>query len=242
MILGLIPARSGSSLKDKNLYLLGGYPLLAWSIAASGMSLGILRTVVTTDSEGYAEIARSYGAETLMRPWEICGADATDITYIQHAIATLNQEFKLIVILRPTTPLRKPIDITKAIEAIYESKDAWISSIRSVHKMSESAYKTLKIEYGCLYGLEVNGFHLTVDEANRPRQSYPDTYQPNGAFDIIKPHLIKEGNLFGDRCVPYETERMDEVDSEEDFEYLEFRLKKHGSIIYDWLRATYPRA
>ena len=68
----IIPARSGSkSIKDKNLALLGGHPLIAYSIALAKMMVGVDRVIVSTDSLEYAKIAEKYGAapENSRRPF-----------------------------------------------------------------------------------------------------------------------------------------------------------------------------
>ncbi|MFH0942881.1 MAG: hypothetical protein V1810_01780, partial [Candidatus Beckwithbacteria bacterium] len=72
MILGVIPARSGSkSVKDKNIRPLGGRPLMAWSIKAGLACKQIDQVVVSTDSEKYAQLAKFYGAEVINRPVEL---------------------------------------------------------------------------------------------------------------------------------------------------------------------------
>ena len=69
-IVALIPARAGSKgVPNKNIRMLGGYPLIGWSIAACKLAGSINRTIVTTDSEEYAQIARELGAEVpFLRP------------------------------------------------------------------------------------------------------------------------------------------------------------------------------
>ena len=72
-VCAIIPARSGSKgVKNKNIRLLNGFPMIAYTIAAAKLSQNIDRVIVSTDSEEYAEIARKYGAETpFLRPAEV---------------------------------------------------------------------------------------------------------------------------------------------------------------------------
>ena len=86
-VIAIIPARSGSKgVPGKNIALLGGYPLIAYSIAAAKLS-GIDRVLVSTDSEEYALITRRYGAETpFVRPDEISSDQSTDFEFMRHAI------------------------------------------------------------------------------------------------------------------------------------------------------------
>ena len=88
VILALIPARRGSkSIPDKNVRVVAGKPLLAYSIDHALRSKSVSRTVVSTDSESYAAIARQYGAETpFLRPPAIAGDESTDLEVFQHAL------------------------------------------------------------------------------------------------------------------------------------------------------------
>ena len=87
-ILSLIPARSGSkSVKNKNIRLINGRPMLAYSIQHAKESRYINRIIVTTDSEEYAAIAREYGAETpFLRPAEYATDTSLDIDVFRHAL------------------------------------------------------------------------------------------------------------------------------------------------------------
>src|SRR5574337_1569785 len=109
-VIAIIPARSGSeSIKDKNLALLGGYPLLAYSIVAVKLSSRIDRVLLSTDSEQYAEIGRRYGAEVpFLRPSVLSTDKSTDREFMVHAMEWVRDheghvpEFWMH--LRPTTP------------------------------------------------------------------------------------------------------------------------------------------
>ena len=123
--IGIIPARSGSKgLPDKNIRLLGGQPLLAYSIAVAKLA-GSKRVLVSTDSEEYAEIAGVYGAEVpFIRPKELSDDKSTDYEFMHHAMTWITQkEEKLVeywVHLRPTTPLRTPNILREAMECIQQ--------------------------------------------------------------------------------------------------------------------------
>ena len=113
-IIAIIPARSGSkSLMDKNIKLLSGHPLIAYSIAAAKLSKGIDRIIVSTNSEKYADIARQYGAEVpFIRPDRYSTDTSTDRDFLIHAMKWLKENEDTLpeywVHLRPTTPLRIP--------------------------------------------------------------------------------------------------------------------------------------
>ena len=116
----VIPARSGSKgIRDKNILNLRGHPLLAWSIEVAKKSNLIERTIVSTDSEEYKEIALSYGAEVpFLRPKELSQDNSTDLEFMKHLLMYLEENEnlpKIIVHLRPTTPVRDYKIVDKAI-------------------------------------------------------------------------------------------------------------------------------
>ena len=125
--------------------------MIAYSIAAARLTKNIDRVIVSTDSQKYADIAAQYGAEVpFLRPVEISGDTSTDYLCIKHALDWLQDQGgsqpEYLVHLRPTTPLRDSRCIEDAIELLRNNEVA--TALRSVHEMSESAYKTMEIETG----------------------------------------------------------------------------------------------
>ena len=233
-VVAIIPARSGSKgVPDKNIKLLAGHPLIAYSIAVARLANGIDRVIISTDSEKYAQIARKYGAEVpFLRPAEISGDGSTAYDFIKHALDWMDAHEghspTYIVLLLPTTPLREICYIESAIKIIINNDKA--SGLRSIHEMSETAYKTVEIDGGYMKCICSGSFD--VDTANLPRQGYPKTYQPNGYVDIIKSdYVIENGKLFGYRVIAYVTPRVIEVDTVDDFDYLEYQAAKKPSIL-----------
>jgi len=223
-IIAIIPARSGSkSIKDKNIKLLGKKPLIAWSIESCFKSKHISKVYVSTDSIKYAKIAKQFGAvEILFRPKNLSGDFSTDYTMIEHAIKNINFNYEYIAHIRPTTPLRKISDLDLAIKTFVNSK---FSSLRSVHEMSESSYKSVEIIDGKLKTLK--NLKLSIDDINSPRQNFSKTYSPNGVIDLYKKNFINNNKkLFGNNVKAYETSYTHEIDSIEDFKYMEFLWKK----------------
>lgn len=233
-VVALIPARSGSKgVPDKNTRPLGGRPLMAWSIAACLKSRHIGRTIVSTDSDHYAAVARSAGAEVpFLRPAAISGDRSTDYEFIVHALDWLkanDEEPQYVVHIRPTTPFRDPAIVDHAIETFLKSRHA--TALRSIHEMSESAYKTFEIgPEGLLQRLGAPG--ETLDAANNARQQFPATYAANGYVDVLSTAFIRESGLIhGARVIPFVTPVVTEVDTLDDFARLEFELTQSPSIV-----------
>lgn len=127
-ILALIGARSGSvGLKDKNIKMIGGLPLMAWIIKAARNSRYINRIIVSTDSKKYSRIANRFGAETpFIRPKHMSTKYSDEIDYIVHALNFLRKKEKyipdIIVRLLITCPLQKSNDIDNLIELLFKKK------------------------------------------------------------------------------------------------------------------------
>ena len=232
-IFAIIPARSGSKgVKDKNIKNLNGHSLLEWSINAAINSKLIDRVFISTDSEEYARIGKECGAEVpFLRPANISGDTSSDLHFVLHAInefKKLNVCPEYIAHIRPTTPIRDPVLIDEAISLFQKNKE--FHSLRSVHLMSESSYKTLEINDGILTPLSL--FNNEEFDANAPRQSFPDTYQANGYVDILSTNFILKNNeMHGKKILPFITKPAYELDSIEDFDYLEYLAANSQGII-----------
>ena len=227
-IVALIPARSGSKgVVDKNIMLLGGIPLISYSIVAAKKSKLIDRIIVSTDSEEYAEIARSYGAETpFIRPKDISGDLATDVEFFKHTIDWLqeNENFvpEYLVHLRPTTPFRNAKIIDDAIKEFISSD---YSALRSCHKMSESSYKTFEVENN-IFKRICNGGN-NIEGSNAARQEFPVTYEANGYIDIVRSEMISKHNLIhGSYVRAFITDIAHEIDEVSDIDFLEYLIQK----------------
>lgn len=244
MILGLIPARSGSrGIPGKNIKLLAGYPLMAYSIIASKLSARIERTIVSTDSREFADIAKSYGAEvSFLRPKEISKDNSLDIEYVKHAIEWLQTQEgnqpEYIVILPPVAPLRDPVLIDRAIDKLIRNKEA--TSLRSAFETRESPYKLFEIKDDFYAGMFPDD--ARPEYYNLPRQAFPPVYHPNGYVDIIKSQMvINSSSLHGPRILSFVTPDIGDLDRPEDFEFIEFILSRQNNAIYEYLRANFPR-
>ena len=233
-IIAVIPARSGSKgVPDKNIRNLAGKPLIAYSITAAKNAGLIDRIIVSTDSEKYADFAREYGAEVpFIRPNKYSKDDSTDYDFVKHLLDWLADNEgstpDYIIHLRPTTPLRDSSVLDNAIEKFMNNVEA--TSLRSAHEMSETAYKQFELEDKYFKTICTGSFDL--DDANNSRQSFPKTYFPNGYIDILRTSYILENHLLhGNRVMGYITDFAIEVDTIDDFKFLEWKINKNDEII-----------
>ena len=237
-ILAIIPARSGSkSVKNKNIQLIGGKPMLAYSIEHAKESRLINRIIVTTDSKEYAKIAREYGAEVpFIRPAELATDTALDIDVFRHALMWLKDnegyEPDIIVHLRPTGPFRNPAEIDRMIEIMLG--DETIDAVRSVKENEVVPHKMWYLkEDGTIEPILKD-----IPEAyNMPRQQLPKTYYQNGNTDLLRPSTIFQYNsMTGKNIKGYVMEEMYDVDSPADFERVSnfMQIKEGGKqFVFD---------
>ncbi len=242
LTVALIPARGGSKgVPRKNIQMIGGYPLIAYSIAAGMMSKCIDRVIVSTDSEEIAQIAIHFGAEVpFIRPSQYATDSAGDIEFVEHAIRFLYEKEgaipEYLIHLRPTTPFRKIEIMDLAIRECKKQKDC--SSLRSAHKAAESPYKWfLKSEEGYFCSMRKN---MDNDAANSARQIFPDVYIPDGYVDVLKSsYVIRKDKLHGRKMIAFESPACQEIDTPEDLDYMRFLLGQRGSELYNYLKEKY---
>lgn len=240
-IIAVVPARAGSKgVTGKNIKLLAGHPLIAYSICASLYVDDISRVIVSTDSAKIKEISKKYGADVpFLRPESLATDTSTDFDFIQHLIEWLyNNEGVLpeyIVHMRPTTPLRDIGIIKNALRVIKNQGEA--TSLRSAHKASESPFKWFKKEGDYFTSFTGN---INNDAINNARQSFPDAYIPDGYVDVLKTKNIIETNLLhGDKIIAFESPYCTEVDTLSDFEYLEYEISNKHFELREYLNKNY---
>ncbi|WP_321504075.1 acylneuraminate cytidylyltransferase family protein [uncultured Methanoregula sp.] len=239
----VIPARGGSKgVPRKNIKLLKGFPLIAYSIAAAKLSKLTDRVIVSTESSEIAEIAQHYGAEVpFLRPAEYAQDRSPDIDFIRHAIDWFAKnettaQPELFVHLRPTTPLRDPALIDEAIGKIVKNDDA--TALRSAHELAEPPQKMFAIENGYLAGFFPGD--PRPEYYNLPRQVFPKAYHPNGYVDIIRTGYVTRTNtLHGPRMIGFVTPYTIEIDNPDDFSHLEYTLEKQSHPLYEYLTQNY---
>lgn len=205
-VLAIVPARGGSkSIPRKNAQNFLGHPLLAYSVAAGLQAKSVTRVIVSTDDEAMAEMARQYGAEApFVRPAEISQDDTLDLPVFQHALKWLAKEEgyrpDVVVHLRPTSPLRPPDLVDRAVETLLKHKTA--DSARGVVPAGQNPHKMWRLtEEGPMQPLlKVKG---VGEPYNAPRQKLPATYWQTGHVDAIRTStILKKNSMSGETIWP----------------------------------------
>mgnify|MGYP002762846722 FL=1 len=176
-ILGLIPARGGSKgIQRKNISELAGRPLIDYSINASNKSDTVDRTIVSTDSEEIATVARECNAEVpFARPAELATDEAPTEPVVEHAINWLESDgidIETIILLQPTSPLRTADHIDEAFE-VYQTPD--VDSVVSVYP--DHSYRWIQDSNAAE--------RINYDHNRTRRQEKNPEYVENGAIYIV---------------------------------------------------------
>lgn len=178
-VLAIIPARGGSKgIPNKNVKMLGGKPLIAWTVEAALTANCVTRTIVSTDDPAIAEVASKAGAEVpFVRPAELASDTASSADVVTHAL-TECPGYDYFVLLQPTSPLREAADIDAAFsEMLAASMDGCVS----VSVAQDSPWLMyLDDGYGRLKPV------LPPLAQGMRRQDFPETLILNGAIYFMK--------------------------------------------------------
>lgn len=225
--LALIPARSQSKgLKDKNIRIMNGMPLLAYSIRSAQESGCFQEIHVSTDSQLYSEIAKKFGASVpFLRSREAATGTASSKQVINEVLfkyQEMGQTFDTMMLLQPTSPLRTAEDIRQAYQILWEN-DA--DSVVGVCEMDHSPQwcNTLP-EDGRM------AHFIKPEILNTPRQELKTYYRVNGACYLCKVQAFqKAGTWYGEKSYAYvmPRRRSIDIDDELDFQIAEV-VMRHG--------------
>lgn len=227
-ILGIIPARGGSKgVPCKNIRVVAGKPLIAWTIKEAKKSEHIEQLIVSSEDDEIIAVAKEFGCEApFVRPMELAQDETPGIEPIKHAINFyLNNGvyFDYIICLQCTSPLRTVSDIDGAIELCLKSN---ADSVVSVCEAEHSPYWMKKVdERGCIANFIDDGMKYAR------RQDLPKVYRINGAFYMATPELImKTNNWYSKETRAFIMDNMHsiDIDSELDFIVVETVLKQKG--------------
>jgi N-acylneuraminate cytidylyltransferase/CMP-N,N'-diacetyllegionaminic acid synthase len=232
IVLGIIPARGGSkAIRGKNIAIVAGKPLIAYTIQAALDANHIDRVIVSTDSQEIAEVACAYGAEVpFLRPPELAQDDTPGIEPVLHAVQWLDEHEgyrpDYVILLQPTSPLRSVHDIEAAIDlALTNNAD----SVISVCEVKHHPYWAMRLNED---GRLVSFLGMNLDNLLQKyprRQDLPLVYAENGSIYLAKRSvLLEHKSFYGKRVYGYvmPDERSLDIDSLWDLQLAELILKE----------------
>lgn len=215
MAYALVLGRGGSKgLPGKNVRILGGKPLVAWSVAAGCVATSVKRVLCSTDDPAIAQAAENAGAEIpFLRPAEFATSSATDLDVFGHAISWLADNEghlpEFFVQLRPTTPFRHASWIDSSIARMVT--DPSITCVRTVAPAPHTPYKMWKMDERFRLSplLTLPG---VSEPYNMPRQSLPTVWWHTGQLDVIRTSTLLAGSVTGANIVGIEVPASSTVD------------------------------
>ncbi len=214
-IIAIIPARGGSKgVKNKNIRIVHGKPLIAWTIEEALQSKWVNEVIVSTDDPKIAEISKSFGAKVPFLRDSSLAQDASPTIDVVIDILRRYSEFDWGILLQPTSPLRNAKDIDEMIEQCFAKKA--LSSV-SVCQTEESPF--------WMYKKDDNNYLVPLFDDIRVtrRQDLPLTYRLNGAMYFFNRNdLLKTRQLVTTQTLAYEMpiSRSIDLDTENDFKNL----------------------
>lgn len=239
-VLAIIPARGGSKgIPRKNIKNFAGHPLIAYSIQAGLSAQTVTRVIVSTDDEEIAAVARQYGAETpFLRPEEFAQDRTLDLPVFQHALDWLEKHEgyrpEIVVQLRPTSPVRPPDLVDRAVQILLERPEA--DSVRGLVPAGQNPHKMWRLDAtnGRMHNLlDVEG---VPEPYNAPRQVLPPVYWQTGHIDAIRPRAFRAGSMSGDIILPVMIDPAYTVDIDTPKDW----LRSEWLVLYSDLDLVFP--
>lgn len=227
-VLGIIPARGGSKgVPRKNIKILCGKPLLAYTVESALAATRLSRVVLSTEDEEIAELGRDLGVEVpFMRPAELAEDITPTMPVVLHAVKTLErfgESFDAVCLLQPTNPLRRSADIDACIELL---EDSGADSVVSVLPVPEP-YNPMWVYWKAKDGT------LSLSSGEREpivrRQELPRAFYRDGSVYVTRHAvLMEQGNLYGRSIQSYEmdTRYAVNIDTSNDWEKAEHMIRE----------------
>jgi CMP-N,N'-diacetyllegionaminic acid synthase len=236
-VLVIIGVRSGSrGLPGKNLRPLAGHPLVAWIVATALRSERVTRVLVSTDSEDLASAARDYGAETpFLRPAELATDGATDVEYVRHALAWLEEHEgyvpEVAVRLLATVPTQLPEDVDAVVALLLD--DPVATSAVAVAEARQHPLKTLRIDESDGRRVLRPFFSGGAGAEPTARQAYEPAFVRANIVATRPAVVHSTGTLTGALPVAHVIERdhVVDIDTELDLLLAELVLTRHVPAI-----------
>lgn len=227
-VLGLIPARGGSKgVPRKNIRLLNGKPLLAYTAESALQAKTLARVILSTEDAEIAETGRNCGLDVpFMRPSELAQDSTPSLAVVRHALLILKEngeDFDAVCLLQPTNPLRRAEDIDACVELFIDNRADCVISVLPVPH-----------EYNPKWVFWKNGggkMSLSTGDAEiiPRRQDLPPAFHRDGSVYVTRSEIIIDReSLYGENVLGYEMSPQfsANIDTEEDWTAIEKRIRR----------------
>jgi CMP-N,N'-diacetyllegionaminic acid synthase len=200
-ILSIIPARGGSKgIPRKNLSMVAGRPLIAYTLEAAQLSASLDRTVVSTEDPEIASVCTDLGAEVLLRP-DYLATDTSStqdvLLHVVEALSNTGYSPDAVMTLQPTSPLRSFRHIDEAVRLF--KADPYADSLVSCVPIPHIFHPLSVMQQTCEGYLEP---YFDFPQPTR-RQDKTLVFARNGAAIYITRTTVLHKFIFGGRLIPY---------------------------------------
>ena len=201
LVLGIVPARGGSKgVPGKNVRPLAGHTLLEYPARAARESGVVDRLILSTDAPEIADAGRRAGLEVpFMRPARLAADDKPMLPVLEHALDALARggwSPDIVVLLQPTSPLRRPDHVRDAVATLRETKADSVVTVVEVPRHLSPDY-VMRIDEGRLQPFLPEGTRLTRRQDARPAYSRDGT-----VYAFWRATIERFGGIYGDDCRP----------------------------------------
>ncbi|WP_394775079.1 cytidylyltransferase domain-containing protein [Flavobacterium sp.] len=216
--IAIIPARGGSKrLPEKNIKLIGGFPLLAFSILYAQANSEIIDEVyVSTDDQEIKKIALQYGAKVIDRPEHLSGDFEPTVSALKHVLQSIDSNVENVILLQATNPIR-PENLLRQTFEIYQEENC-----RSLFTVSANHKK-----FGKITDQKFIPYNYKIGQRS---QDLEPLFYENGLLYITKAALIMDDIIISEDAFPFEIDHIFaniDIDTQEDFDYAQYLYNKH---------------
>jgi CMP-N-acetylneuraminic acid synthetase len=217
--IAIIPARGGSKrLPGKNIKLIDGFPLLAFSILYAQANSEIIDEVyVSTDDQEIKKIALQYGAKVIDRPENLSGDFEPTVSALKHVLQNIDHaNVANVILLQATNPFR-PENLLKETFGIYQKQN-----FNSLFTVSGNHKK-----FGKITDKKFIPYNYKIGQRS---QDLEPLFYENGLLYITKATLIMDDIIIAEDAFPFETDHIFaniDIDTQEDFDYAQYLYNKH---------------
>jgi CMP-N,N'-diacetyllegionaminic acid synthase len=214
-VLGVIPARGSSKrLPNKNIRMLAGKPLVAWTIEAAQKAKRLTHWLVSSDGSLIIDVAKKYGAPVpFIRPPELATDTVRNIAVVDHALkfmeAKMQITYDIIVLLQPTSPIRNPDHIDQAVDRLWESDLDSAVSVKGPFKKRDPILKAIR-----------NGILEDYCPVDNPENVEPFYLYNAALYAVKRDYFIKHNKLISPRQIPLIMDAIYSVDVDTKADFL----------------------
>jgi CMP-N-acetylneuraminic acid synthetase len=214
-VLGIIPGRGASKrLPNKNIRILAGKPLIAWTIEAAQKAKRLTDYLVSSDALPIIDIAKKFGAPVpFTRPAELATDTIRNIEVVAHALKFMEAKnqitYDIIILLQPTSPIRNPVHIDNAVELLWKSNLDSVVSVKGPFKKRDPILKAIR-----------NGVLEDFCPVEDPTNTEPFYLYNAALYGVKRDYFIKHNKLISPQQVPLIMDPIYSVDVDTKADFL----------------------